>query len=410
MTGGREGARAEAPPAGAPPAGADAPLRPFRGLRYVPDVVGDLGSVLAPPHTDLPRAARAARLQASPWAVTRLERPENDPAPGRAVDRWLAEGALVQDEPSLYVVRQRRAGAEHRFLLASLRVDADTGARVHPHEAVFPDVVRSRRERLRETGVDSEPVLLVHGGGAPAATELVRAAERHGHPVVGAVTSDGGGVRVAVDVWRLDDEDVVRRVTEDLRDVDLVVADGHHRYAAVRAEFEATGVPQELLVAVVDDQAHPLALRPLHRSVPARAVPVLRALAVDVREVRGGPLSDPADAARLTARELTGELDALLVTSTGACLLSFTDGGVEAGAGARVDEALVRAGVEPESVRFTADTGSALAAVSEEVAVVLLPSVPLSRIAATVRGGRLLGRKTTSFAPKPLAGAVLRLR
>ncbi len=410
MTGGREGARAgaprTAPPATTSTASSGAPLHPFRGLRYDPDVVGDLGAVLAPPHTDLPRAVRAARLQASPWAVTRLERPENDPAPGRAVDRWLAEGALVQDEPSLYVVRQRRAGVEHRFLLAALRVDAVTGARVHPHEAVFPDVVRSRRNRLRETGVDSEPVLLVHSGGAPAATDLVRTAEHRGHPLTGAVTSDGGGVGVAVDGWRVDDEDVLREVGESLDGVDLVVADGHHRYAAVREEFAATGAPQGLLVAVVDDATYPLALRPLHRSVPARAVPALRALAVDVREVRGGPLSDPADVARLSEREL----DALLVTSTGACRLSFADGGVEAGAGARVDEALARAGVEPESVRFTADGATALAAVSEDVVAVMLPRVPLSRIAATVRGGRLLGRKTTSFTPKPLAGAVLRLR
>ncbi|TAL07634.1 MAG: DUF1015 family protein, partial [Chloroflexota bacterium] len=50
-------------------------VRPFRALRYDPDVVGDLGRVVAPPYDVIDGAERERLMARSPYNVVRLDYP-----------------------------------------------------------------------------------------------------------------------------------------------------------------------------------------------------------------------------------------------------------------------------------------------------------------------------------------------
>jgi len=358
---------------------------------------------VAPPHTDLGPALRAARLSSSPYTVTHLERPEYSPGDGPAVQRWLAAGALAEDEPGYYVVRQRREdGREHRFLLASLIVGPETDARVHPHESVIPEAVASRVERLQATGVDSEPVLLVDEAGGHTARLVASAEEVGAHVASGRTTAASP---VALDVWHLADPDVVEGITLDMGRHDLLIADGHHRFAAVRQLATATGVHERLLVAVSDQRTWPLELLSLHRVAPVEAWEPLLDAAIAVEE------SDPEPTAVLaTLRSLPVEWIVLVADGRAATLRTDPSIAPGAGAGAWVDTVLARAGVDDRKVRYEPDAGAALTRRGPESLGALIPRPSLADVRSVVDHGGHMGRKTTSFRPKPLAGTVLRRR
>ncbi|PRY17769.1 DUF1015 family protein [Kineococcus rhizosphaerae] len=373
-------------------------LRSFPGLRYSPDVAGPLWRLLAPPHTELDKARRAAFLASSPYVVTHLERPEYSVGPGDPdVVRWLDAGVLVQDPASLYVLRQHVAGRARHYLLGALDVSpGDT--RVRPHEGVFDQAVTARLERLERTGVDSEPVLVVDS--TPWPLPWTRP-EGLGELVTRALDEQGAPL---VEVWRLRDPEVVRTLVLASASHRFLIADGHHRYAAVHRAAVERGRPAELLVAVVDETVEPVDLSALHRVLPVPAA----AAVLDQAERRRSVPSERA-AVEEVLRGLGAEQALVLLPDRAAVVEGPEPSGPTVGSGAWVDALLRSGGVAAEAVKYQADTARVWDALSDRAAI-LLPRPTLGRLQTIVQSGRMLGRKTTSFRPKPLAGAVLRLR
>ncbi|MFD0480964.1 DUF1015 family protein [Kineococcus sp. GCM10028916] len=384
---------------GSPSRPAESPgplLWPFPGLRYDPVVAGPLASLLAPPHTELDRSTRTALLASSRYVVTHLERPEYDAGPGRAVQRWLDEGALVQDEPSFYVVRQEQDGRVQHFLTGQLDVSAHDD-RVHPHEGVFEQAVTARLERLETTGVDSEPVLVV---------------DRHPWPLSWTdPASLGRRVEVAendrchVEVWQLNDPDVLAELTAASATHRFLIADGHHRYAAVLRAAQRDGTPHSLLVAVADDAIEPVDLRALHRVLPRAAAQEVLRRAPRRRDVVA---KDATGVALIT--DALGFEQALVVCDGDAVVVECPPAtGTTVGSGAWVDTVVRGFGTGNSDVRYRPDAGAIWSTLGDRAAV-FLPKPRVPALQELVRGGSSLGRKTTSFRPKPLAGTVLRLR
>ena len=393
----RTGARAR-PGSWIPREVAPRPLvRPFPGLRYDPSVAGPLGSLMAPPHTELDRQTRVTLLASSPYVVTHLERPDHDEGPDRAVDRWLSDGALVQDQPSLYVVRQQQSGRAQHFLLGQLDVVVDDD-RVRPHEGVFEQAVAARLERLETTGVDSEPVLVVDTDPWPLPwTDPAALGQRI------EVADDGV---TQVEVWRLDAPDVVSALSTASANHRLLIADGHHRHAAVLRAARRDGAPRSLLVAVADDATEPVDLRALHRVLPSAAAEEVVRRAPRRRDVV------VAGAASL-ARIVDGlGFDQALVVSSGAAVVvegPTAAAGPTAGSGAWVDAIVKGFGTSSSEIRYRPDAAAIWETLGERAAV-FLPKPHVEALQNLVRAGGTMGRKTTSFRPKPLAGTVLRLR
>ncbi|NAZ87935.1 DUF1015 family protein [Kineococcus indalonis] len=396
----------------APAPGTAALLRPFLGLRYREDVVGPLDAVVAPPHTEIDRAEREQALAASPYLVTHLERPEYagaDVSGAPAVVQWLRRGALVQDPPALYVLQQVHGGRTHRFLVGELHVGTGTDDRVFPHEATIEDAVVSRAARLEAVGVDSEPVLLVDAGAVPGADP------RHVGDVLAGAAGDPGrlgdhvahadGPRGPIDVWRLEEPEVVAILCAAVGARRWIIGDGHHRWVAVRRTAARSQRSGAVLAALHLPGPAPLDVLALHRLAPRWAV--LQLLTAP------GTVRSPARPVEQVDELLASlhEPDALVLDGATVVVLR-TPGAVAnaVGTAAWVDEVLARAGVPEPEVRYESDTLRAVAAATQGMAAVLLPGPRWQDITAIITSGRLMGRKATSYRPKPIAGAVLRLR
>lgn len=187
-------------------------------------------------------------------------------APNSAVtlSRWLSAGVVVSaDTPSLYGWSWQVAG--HRVSGVAGAVPLPVHDRLLPHERVHADIVTARAAWLGGAAVQAEPIVVLHGGrrlglallpppGTTPLVDLSVADERHL-------------------VWPLQDPELVAAVTAALRAGPApVIADGHHRLAALDAlaaeHRDGQSGISHALVLVVDVGASDLVVRTVNRVVP----------------------------------------------------------------------------------------------------------------------------------------------
>ena len=412
-------------------------------------------------------------LAASPYNIVRLILPGLDPAtpgagPGGPADAraageiaaarlgdWRAEGVLAaDDEPALYVYEQSGPGFVQRGLIGLVGVATSA---IHPHEDVMPGPVAGRRELMSLTRSNLEPILLVYNSGARAgghgdpaglapggrdpagpdlagpdpagrgaASRLVDRTADGQAPLAWTETDDG----ITHRLWAVTDPAAQAAVAADLATRTALIADGHHRYAAYRelqAEMRAAGAgdgPWDYgLAFLVDADAYPLILGPIHRVLPGLdpAEAARRAAAAfTVTPVPGDVAVD-----RLAAAGETGAAF-LLAGRDGCWLLTEPDqrqiaAAMPADASPRwqaLDASVMRELLlrqlwsikdnehdvlishdAAEAVRMAADAGG--------TAVICNP-MPLAAVMDIAAHGEQVPRKSTSFGPKPRTGLVLR--
>lgn len=411
-------------------------LAPFRGVRYQPGRVRDLGAVTSPPYDVVDAGAVAALESADPHNVVRLILPRKEGCgpEGRyahaaaTLRSWLADGVLVPDaKPGLYVYEQTGAGVHQRGLLGGVELRAPEDRVVLPHEDTMPGPVTDRLELMRATQANLEPIFLVYDGGGDASA-LVDEVARLRPPLLEATTSDA----VTHRLWQVSDPAELRRVDADLLHRHAVIADGHHRYAAYwrlqqerHAAGDGSGPWDYGLALLVDSAVYPPQLRSVHRVVPhlpAERAAVEAARGFAVREVVGGlaegqrMLTDAGE--RGPAFLLAGEGRCWLLAEPDATLLQRTLPPQRSARWRAQDAAVLHETLLPAlwggsadqldvTYHHTADSAVRAAKHGGGCAVLLNPATVADVLEVSGHGERM-PRKSTSFGPKPRTGFVLR--
>ncbi|MFP3961893.1 DUF1015 domain-containing protein [Actinomadura fulvescens] len=411
-------------PGPAAPAGLE--LAPFRGVRFAPEVVGDLATVTSPPY-DLIDDEAVARLMASDGHnIVRLILPPTASEGAATLQRWLADGALIVDsEPALYVYEAASDGTPvQRGLIGALGLRAEADGVVLPHENVYPGPVRNRLDLMAATHANPEPIFLVYEGGGDAAQIIDEIA---GTPPLVEFRSDDGLVHR---LWRTSDPGHHARVAADLGPRRALIADGHHRYATYRAlqarhhtAGDGHGPWDYGLALLVDSTRYPPHLGAIHRVLPALPPDTALARAAEIFEVTHLPDLPAAMEALATA-----EGPAFLLGGAGLHLLTAADprrlldampvGHSERwrGLGTAILDALLIEGVWnlPENERSVEVVHDDPAAAIERArrtggTAVILNPLKVEDVLAVAGQGERVPRKSTSFGPKPRTGLVLRL-
>lgn len=391
-------------------------LAPFRGLRFDPEVVGDLSTVISPPYDVLDADTVRALEQANRRNIVRLILSRRFERPYLAVrDRlqeWRDTGALrADDEPALYVYEYTAEQATVRGLIGLVGLRTEDEGVVLPHEDVMRAPVEDRTVLMRTTGTNLEPILLVHEGTDRLAA-LVDEATR-GRPLADFVALDGSCHRL----WAITAADRHRAIGEELADGTALIADGHHRYAAYLAlqrDLREPAVPagsspwDHGLAMLVDQRTHALRVGPIHRSVAALTIADLQDLAGE----RGDELELHPDreAAVAALRAGTGpDVTSFLVGDGHAWGVLRTPRTHPVDAGVLHETLLPAWGVAEEQVGYHHSLDQATGATARAAGLVVAVSPPsvTEVLSAAVRGVRM-PRKSTSFSPKPRMGVVMR--
>jgi uncharacterized protein (DUF1015 family) len=442
-------------------------IRPFRALRYEPETVGDLTSVVAPPYDVILPAEREALIRRNPKNVVRLDLPSDEQGdePGdkyrraaRTLAAWRSDGTFRKDpRPSIYVYEEtyRVPGSDvervQRGFFARLRLEPfGPESTVLPHERTLAGPKEDRYMLLRATGVNTSPVVGLYDDPSGRARQLL-AEVAATSPVLDVRDDDGVRHRL----WPVaagDGNDVRNPAVEELIRVasagPITIADGHHRYETAlryRDERRMTRSCEEdpafdYLLMLFLDTAEPLTVLPTHRVVRAAAAGSASAGGANgsaaglLDRVRG--LFDVTPASRDELEAAFGAA-ALSPGGRGRFGLWTRDGGAiltakrpafepllgSANASVRgLDVAMLQAaldsllGIDAAAVAAgrIAYTKSAAEAISwvdasrdgAEAAFLLEPT-PVADIGAVARSGAVMPQKSTYFYPKALSGLLI---
>jgi uncharacterized protein (DUF1015 family) len=443
------------------PAGLE--LAPFRGVRYAPERVSGLAEVTSPPYDVIGQDTAQQLRDADPHNIVRLILPRQAPGrPGeeyhhaaRLLADWQREGILATgDEPALYVYEQRLSGTAggasgdegvlQRGLIGAVRLAAPGDRIVLPHEDVMPGPVRGRRQLMEATRANPEPIFLLYEGGltgdgpreghaGSAATRIAGQVAAAGAPVLSADTGDG----IRHTLWAITDPAALAEIAADLAPRQALIADGNHRYAAylqMQADRRAAGGgagPWDYgLALLVDGDAFPPEIGAIHRVLPGLtpAEAVERAKAgFSVRAIPGGTAGLPAALEALAAAGqhglaflVAGQGQVHLLTDPDPVQLEAAMPAGRSAAWRRLSTAVLQEyllaalwGIQDneQGVRVVHhDAARAIAEADASPGGTAVIGNPLraADVYAVAAGGERLPRKSTSFAPKPRTGLVLR--
>ncbi|HVQ17768.1 MAG TPA: DUF1015 domain-containing protein [Actinomycetes bacterium] len=398
-------------------------LSPFRATRYA-DV--DLAAVTSPPY-DVVEPDRFARLEAAdPHNVVRLILPR-DEEPGDRYRHaaavwqdWHADKILaVDDTAALWIYEQTIGGSALVGVVGTVPVDRQS---VLPHEDVMPGPVLDRADLMSAVNANLEPILLVHDPGSDgssvthrsATTQLIERVRNSAPPIIDLRTDDGAHHRL----WPLYKPSQHELVAQDLATRSVLIADGHHRFAAyqrIRAGRDA-GPWERGLAMVVDGREHPLALGAIHRTIrgldvataSARLGAGLQQMRLDNLAAAQHFLAEPAEQSRLVVSD--GDVW-LGVASADPEVVPRPDRtrAWRALPTALLHELLIpqRWQVDERHVAYHHDVEGAMRSAGQRCVAVLVPTLTLPTVIELASLGERLPRKSTSFGPKPRTGLLM---
>ena len=390
-------------------------LAPFRGLRFDARQVGDLGTVISPPYDVLDADTVRDLEAANRRNIVRLILSRHFERPYLAVrkrlEQWRERGYLVADrEPGLYLYEYRADGITVRGLVGLVGLRDEEERVVLPHEHVMPELVDDRAVLMRTTETNLEPILLVHEGTAGLRRLTDRAASAA--PAARFSALDGSEHKL----WQVTDPALLSAIADQLRGTQALIADGHHRYQAYR-QLQRTlrgagqadgGSPWDFGLALLVDQSdYPLRIGPIHRSVAALTMADIS----DASAERGDELSSCPDREAAFALQAQAPSDrAAFVLSDGrawAVLTTRRSSAVDAAVLA--DDLLPAWQIAEEQVGYHHSLDQALHTTVGQPGVVVAVRPPsLAQVMDTAAEGIRMPRKSTSFAPKPRMGVVMR--
>ncbi|MGD0198016.1 MAG: DUF1015 domain-containing protein [Solirubrobacteraceae bacterium] len=251
-----------------------ADIEPLRALHYDLAKARRLDDLVAPPYDVLDSEQRSELAGRSPYNVVHVDLPLGEDPYAQAAARfadWQREGVVVQDaDVALWAHEQRYRGPDghsrtRRGFFARVRVEEYGAGRIRPHERTHPGPKEDRLRLTRATRANLSPIFSLYSDPAGAAWGALAPATR-GKPW-GEVTDADGTVHR---VWRIGEPLAIARAQEALRGVELLIADGHHRYETARVyaeEIGGEGPHRYVLMCLVALEDPGLTVFPTHRLV-----------------------------------------------------------------------------------------------------------------------------------------------
>jgi uncharacterized protein (DUF1015 family) len=290
-------------------------IEPIRALRYDPDLTGGLQDVVAPPYDVIDDQERAQLEARSPYNIVRVDLPQGGEdryeKAAALLDQWRSEAVMLRDaDPALWTLAQDYTGPDGRRrtrqgFFARVRVEEYGAGRIRPHERTHPGPREDRLRLTRATRANLSPIFSLY---SDPSGEAWRALQSAPDAEEWAQTTDDDGT--VNRLGRVSDPETLATVKALLGDVELLIADGHHRYETSRVyaeEVGGDGPHRYVLMCLVALQDPGLTVFPTHRLVRGLSSAQQEALAAalrrdfDIEELAGTDqlAPDTADSIRI---------------------------------------------------------------------------------------------------------------
>lgn len=254
-------------------------IRPFKGVRYNSEKIGDISRVVAPPYDVIDPEQHANLIARDPLNCVQLILGSEPGKKGdyeegsRMMAAWEKEGVLIRDKsPCYYLIEDsfelpgEKSPRRRWGIIGRIRLEPLDSGRIHPHERTHLGPKEDRLKLMHSFGGNLSQIFALFDGDAGVVRETL-AGTFESNPAADFQDADGIGRKM----WVIRDQAVVDRISKLLSDRDYYIADGHHRYetALNYAQEMSSGGPDAdsnfVMMALVGMEDPGLAILPTHR-------------------------------------------------------------------------------------------------------------------------------------------------
>jgi len=399
-----------------------AEIKSFNGVRYAQS---EISKLICPPY-DIISAKEKTKLQKnSPYNMVRLEL--SDPSGTKnkyanaamLFNNWQADGALITDnKPSFYIYEQtfKDDGKTHKRcgFFAALKAQDPQKGEVKPHEKTLSKPKADRLKLLRAVKANLSPIFGLFNDKNKTFNKVVKAVTS-GKPVSVCVDKDGTKQKL----WQLSDKASCKSLEQLLKNQNIFIADGHHRYetawnyACERAKKDKNSKTAEynfVMAYVCPMEDTGLVVWPTHRvftkpvnfdSRVAEYFKVLSASAYAKLSKTSGlqPLMVYENA---KAKTLVLKDEKLLARFMPDKCKAYRNLAVS------VLHSILIPELVPEKITFVKNGKEAIALAKKQKNIaVLVPATPVIAIKKIALAGQTMPQKSTYFYPKVSTGIVI---
>ncbi len=263
-----------------------AEIIPFKGILFNPEKV-DASAVTAPPYDVITPKYKEELYKKDPHNIIRIDfgkdaDDDNDEENrySRAANHlsdWLQKEVFTHDtEPSFYCyeVTYTLDGKEMTTsgFLGAVKIEELGSGRVHPHEMTYSKPKSDRLNILRYCNANTSPIFSLYSSEEKRASSIIENQVKE-PPYLEAIDRDGFTHRL----WKISDSNSIDTIKNEMSDLDVFIADGHHRYEtaiAFKKEMEGKGLSKTgnepfnyVLMFLSNMEDEGLTLLPTHRMV-----------------------------------------------------------------------------------------------------------------------------------------------
>jgi len=215
---------------------------PFIGTRYNPKIISDLSKVLTPPYDCITEAMQDEFYKRHPKNFVRIilgkEVAGDDEFNNRysraanLLQEWRREQSLVDDpKQSFYLMEQDYANPagkrlRRRGFYGLVRLQGYGAGKIRAHEKTFKAPKADRYRLMRATQFNLSPVFVLYEDPKDEVAALLSSVIDKTKPVVASQDDEG----TKHSLWLSCSKELLKSVSDAMRDRELLIADGHHRF------------------------------------------------------------------------------------------------------------------------------------------------------------------------------------
>ncbi|MCJ7778604.1 MAG: DUF1015 domain-containing protein [Sedimentisphaerales bacterium] len=220
-------------------------IKPFRGFRFNPKVVGDVGKCIAPPFDVIDPDQQQQLYEKSEYNIVHITKGKTTPSDNehnnqytRAAEYlnlWIKNGVLKQDAKEAiyaYVQDFQLAGFSYqRLSFIALTKLEEFGPLVRPHEQVFEKQLTDRLNLYRATAARFGLVFMLYEDKQKLAEKIIAEKFSAQKPRIDFVTPDLiGSENIRQRLYAINGRADIDAMVTLMSDKSCIIADGHHRY------------------------------------------------------------------------------------------------------------------------------------------------------------------------------------
>jgi len=213
-------------------------IKPFKGFRFDPKMVGDVSNCIAPPFDVIGPAEQQQLYEKSEYNIARITKGKTSPSDNEQnnqytraanyLNRWIKSGVLKQDAKEViyaYVQDFQLAETTYRRLsFIALTKLEEFGDKVRPHEEVFEKPMTDRLNLKRATAARFGLVFMLYEDKQKIAEKIIEKAAAQ-KPLADFTFED-----IRQRLFAINNGDDIDVIVKMMSGKSCIIADGHHRY------------------------------------------------------------------------------------------------------------------------------------------------------------------------------------